>query len=298
MLLYYYHQKVNSTEKMYKNYHLSYGVLMFIKVKEKFKIDSIYKYAFDRVFDDNFIFDGEAHDFWEIVYVDSGKIEVVENDKIYIMQEGDIVFHAPTEFHRIRSAENTMPHVYNLSFTARGTVPSNLKEGIFKLNNKQKSAFLSLFDFVENSLLPNAETNPFLGQEVANRMSAFILHLCNTLEATETVSTTPSALTYKSLVKMMNDEIYNALLLEDFAKRSFISVSYIKTLFLRYAGISPKTYYNNLRIEEAKKLLSQGSSVSSIADKMNFSSPNHFIRFFKSGTGTTPFQYKKSTKEV
>lgn len=270
---------------------------MFIKIKEKFKIDSIYKYVFDRVFDDNFFFDGESHDFWEIVYVDSGKIEVVENDKVYIMQEGDIVFHAPTEFHRIRSAEDTTPHVYNLSFTARGNLPANLKEGIFHLNAEQKLSFLSLFDFIKNSLLPNAETNPFLGQEAANRLSAFILHLCNTLEATETVSTTPSALTYKSLVKMMNDEIYNALLLDDFASRSFISVSYIKTLFLRYAGISPKAYYNNLRIEEAKKLLVQGLSVNSIADKMNFSSPNHFIRFFKNGTGITPFQYKKAQKK-
>ena len=271
---------------------------MFIKIKEKFKIESIYKFVFDRIFDDNFTFDGEAHDFWEIVYVDSGNIEVVENDEIYLLQEGDMIFHAPMEFHRIRSAEDTTPHVYNLSFTARGSLPANLKEGIFKLNNEQKSSFLSLFDFVKNSLLPNAETNSFLGQEAANRISAFIMHLCNTLKTTETVSTTPSALTYKSLVKMMNDEIYNALLLEDFAKRSFISVSYIKTLFLRYAGISPKTYYNNLRIEEAKKLLMQGTSVSSIADKMNFSSPNHFIRFFKNGTGTTPFQYKKTTKQV
>lgn len=271
---------------------------MFIKIKEKFKIDSIYKIVYDRVFDDNFIFDGEAHDFWEIVYVADGNIEVVENDEIYLLQEGDIIFHAPTEFHRIRSAKNTSPHVLNLSFTAKGTLPANLKEGIFKLNNEQRTTFLDLFDFVRNDYLPNAESNVFLGQEAANKIAVFILHLCNTLKATETVSTTPSALTYKSLVKMMNDEIYNALLLEDFAKRSFISVSYIKTLFLRYAGISPKTYYNNLRIEEAKKLLLQGMSVNTIADKMNFSSPNHFIRFFKNGTDSTPFQYKKNTKQV
>ncbi len=271
---------------------------MFIKIKEKFKIDSIYKYVYDRVFDDNFTFDGEVHDFWEIVYVDSGNIEVVENDEIYLLQEGDMIFHAPMEFHRIRSAKNTSPHVLNLSFTVKGNLPANLREGIFQLNDEQKSAFLSLFRFVTDNLLPNADSNVFLGQEASNRMSVFIMHLCNTLKATETVSTTPSALTYKALVKMMNDEVYNALLLEDFAKRSFISVSYIKTLFLRYAGISPKTYYNNLRIEEAKKLLLQGMTVSSIADKMNFSSPNHFIRFFKNVTGTTPFQYKKSTKDI
>lgn len=271
---------------------------MFIKTKEKFRIDSIYKFIYDRVFDDNFIFDGEIHDFWEIVYVDSGNIEVVENDEIYLLQEGDMIFHAPMEFHRIRSDKNTTPHVLNLSFTAKGSLPANLKEGIFKLDNEQKNTFLSLFDFVKNNLLTSAESNAFIGQEAAGRISVFIMHLCNTLKATETVSTTPSALTYKSLVKMMNDEVYNALLLEDFAKRSFISVSYIKTLFLRYAGISPKTYYNNLRIEEAKKLLSQGMSVNAIAEKMNFSSPNHFIRFFRNGTSSTPFQYKKNTKQV
>lgn len=268
---------------------------MLIKIEEKFRIDCISTIIYDRVFPKEFVFNGEVHDFWEIVYVVSGKIEVVENDEIYLLSDGDMIFHAPMEFHRIRAAEDTSPHVLNMSFTAEGTLPANLKDGIFALDSEQSSTYMKLFRFTGNDFLKNGTSDAYKGLEAANRLSSFILHLCSNTEAQETVSTTSSALTYKKLVKLMNKEVNSGLALQDFADKSFISISYIKTLFQRYAGISPKTYYNRLRLTQSQRLLSQEMSVSSIAEKMNFSSPNHFIRFFKSNTGMTPLQYKKQS---
>ena len=56
-----------------------------LKIDEKFCINHISKSIHDRVFDNEFSFPGEAHNFWEVVYVVCGKIEVVENEKIYMM---------------------------------------------------------------------------------------------------------------------------------------------------------------------------------------------------------------------
>ncbi len=266
-----------------------------LKIDEKFCINNISKKIYDRIFDNEFTFDGEIHNFWEIVYVVDGKIEVVENEKIYIMSDGDIVFHAPMEFHKIRAIENTSPRVLNMSFTVEGTLPSNLKDGIFNLNAKQKNTYMDLFKFVKDDFVENESLDPFTGQEVGNRLSSFILHLCNHVKSQEILSTTISASTYNLLVKLMRKEINNNLSVKNLSEKSFISISYIKILFQRYAGMSPKKYYNNLRIIEAKYLLEQGMSVTDIANKMNFSSPNYFIRFFKSMTFITPHQYKMQT---
>lgn len=263
-----------------------------IKIEEQFRIRSISKHIHDRIFDKEFTFAGEAHDFWEIVYVVNGNIEVAENEKIYVMREGDIIFHAPNEFHKIRAAENTCPRVLNMSFAVEGTLPSNLKEGIFHLNSKQKTTYMDLFEFIKTNLVENDHCDFFIGQEGAGGLTLFILHLCNHVQAQEIMSTTVSALTYHSLVKQMRKEIYNNLSIKMLSEKTYVSISYIKILFQHYAGMSPKKYYNNLRIIEAKYLLEQGMSVTDVANKMNFSSPNYFVRFFKAGTLITPYQYK------
>ena len=266
---------------------------MFIEICEEFKIDNISNQLFDNIFSEEFVFSGESHDFWEIVYINNGKIEMVENDKVYLMSEGDMIFHAPMEFHRLRSAENTRPHIMNLSFTVCGKLPENLKDGIFTLSSEQKNTYINLFRFIYDEFINTSQNNAFIAQEAACRLSSFILNLCRNSESKEIISSTPSANTYKSLVRLMHKEVNSSLPLQEFANKSFISLSYMKVLFKHYAGISPKTYYNNLRLTEAKRLLLEGLSVSDTADKMNFSSPNHFIRFFKTNTGKTPLQYKK-----
>lgn len=264
-----------------------------IKIDEKFNIIGFSRKIFDRILSKDHAFEGEAHDFWEIVFVDSGKIEIVENENVYIMGEGDILFHAPMEFHKLFTTENTTPHVLNMSFTADGTLPSNLKDGVFSLNSEQSRAYIKLFKFIRNNLIEKENPDFFTSQEVANTLSAFIIRLCSEAQSQETCSMTASALNYKALVNLMKDEIYNNISIKELSEKSFVSVSYIKLLFQHYAGISPKNYYNNLRIIEAKHLLGEGLSVAATADKMNFSSANNFVRFFKSLTSVTPYQYKK-----
>ena len=82
--------------------------------------------------------------------------------------------------------------------------------------------------------------------------------------------------------------------MEEIAKKSFVSISYIKKLFSRYAGISPKSYYTNLRVQESQKLLSTDASIADISEKLNFSSPSYFTLFFKKQTGITPIQFRRN----
>lgn len=264
-----------------------------IEIGESFKISHISKKIYDRIFEQEFSFEGEAHDFWEIVCVISGKIEIVENENVYLMSEGDIIFHAPMEFHKICATENTTPWVLNLSFVAAGTLPSSLKEGIFHLNTQQMHDYRKLFYFIKEHLIETEQPDSFAGQEAASRLTAFLVQLCSDAKSKETHSTTTSALNYKSLVSFMKEEIDNNLSVKNLSEKSFISVSYIKQLFQHYAGISPKQYYNNLRMIRAMELLEQGLSVTETANKMNFSSPNNFVRFFKTMSSVTPYQYKK-----
>ena len=133
-------------------------------------------------------------------------------------------------------------------------------------------------------------------QEAAESLETFIINICKNHDSISKTSTTSGSLTYKTLVELMNHNVLKNITIEDLSNRSFVSVSYIKALFYRYARVSPKAYYNDLRIATAQDLLKQGLSINDVAEKMNFSSPNYFSLFFKKHTNMTPLQYKKTLR--
>lgn len=65
----------------------------------------------------------------------------------------------------------------------------------------------------------------------------------------------------------------------------------IRTVKL-YTGMTPKQYILSIRLEKAKKLLSDGIfTAGEIASLLGFSSPSHFGAAFRRGTGMSPGEY-------
>ncbi len=268
------------------------GLMFELKhVNKKFDITAFYS-AFDFDWDDSFVFTGESHDFWEIVFIADGKVEATEDEKIYILEKGNMLFHAPMEFHRIRSADGTSPSGFIMSFLSEGELPSELKEGIFTLNPEQIREYMKICSGAK-AFLAGEEKGEWFSQQIAARLSVFLVGLAGTDTAKQRLLTTPSAFEYKKIVSVMSERVCENLTLADIAELCHISVSYIKLLFEKYAGISPKRYYANLRLQHIIALMRDGMSNAQIASVMNFSSVYYFSVFFKKMTGITATEYRK-----
>ena len=76
------------------------------KVSRNVNIEAFYS-GFMHRYDKDFIFTGERHDFWEFLYVVEGSMDVFEEDRIYEVNAGKMIFYSPMEFHSIRSAKGT-----------------------------------------------------------------------------------------------------------------------------------------------------------------------------------------------
>ena len=50
-----------------------------------------------------FSFTGESHDFWELVYADKGDVTVFADDKSFVLEQGNVIFHKPNEWHNVRA---------------------------------------------------------------------------------------------------------------------------------------------------------------------------------------------------
>ena len=78
----------------------------------------------------------------------------------------------------------------------------------------------------------------------------------------------------------------------ELARQCRISEVYLRKLFVKRYGKSPRRYLIDLRIQKAKQLLSEGTlKVGAISEQCGFSSPYHFCRSFKSAVGITPTEY-------
>ena len=264
---------------------------MFKKIARTFSIESMAN-TFEQAFGPDFVFDGESHNFIEIVYIHSGKVEISENDKIYILEGGDMIFHAPMEFHRIKSAAGTSPRICNLSIIITGEAPSGLYDGVFGLDAGEREEYTDIFKAAEKVILGKSDS-AYASQYVGARLEAFIINICEKGKKHGSPVSDAGALMYRRLVGIMNDGIYDNISLTELAERSYISVSYVKALFGRYAGTSPGSYYARLQALEAARLIDRGIPFARIAEMMNFSSPNYFSLFFKKQMGQTPSEYKR-----
>lgn len=81
--------------------------------------------------------------------------------------------------------------------------------------------------------------------------------------------------------------------LAQLAEIAGISRFYLSRLFRREKGISLNAYQTQIRIDRAKKLLSQEMPISQVATAMGFYDQSHFGYHFKRLVGTTPGNYQK-----
>ena len=101
------------------------------------KIVTVHYYEFDK----NFVFEGEKHDFWEMVYIDKGRVEVRRDEERLILSQGELLFHAPNEFHSIKALVSA-PNFFVVSFVCSSPLMTYL-EKYHKVLDKTLLGFIS-----------------------------------------------------------------------------------------------------------------------------------------------------------
>jgi AraC-like DNA-binding protein len=81
------------------------------------------------------------------------------------------------------------------------------------------------------------------------------------------------------------------------ARLAGVSASTLSRHFKKTAGVGLETYLQNLRLEEAKRLLKAGSlPVSQVAKTCGFKPGSHFARFFRRKTGQSPQEFRQRSQ--
>lgn len=245
--------------------------------------------------DKNFVFNGESHDFWEVVFVSSGEITATADERIYNLKQGMLLFHKPMEFHRLMADGKNPSHLKIISFTAEGELMRHFENRCFNLNISEQDTFSEIADYFRKAykaFKESSENYGYLANIAATLLESFLLRLKERNDYTPKHSSYNEEVYYR-IVKTMKNNCYRQLTVNDIANLLNMSASNIKRVFTIYSDIGIAKYFLNLRIRRAKELLQEGLSPYEVAEKLGFN-PNYFYTVFKREVGITPNKYAKS----
>lgn len=282
------------------------------KVEDIFKITKLYT-LFEDSFPGGYEFSGEAHDFWECVYVKEGTATICASDKVYNLEKGDIIFHKPLEFHKYSIDKYSFAELFIFSFSLEGKNIQFFEDKVFKLNKHQKNIIFDFLAFLYEKCgtagvsavhipgkfgimtlhtILNSKKSDILSAIIINYIYALLLSICDNATVLGEAKLAHTDL-YKKAVQYMYTHIGEKISIEDVAKYCAISTTSLKNTFITYAGVGVHSYFLKMKISRAINLLSEGVSVSDIAQKLGFSSQAYFSAAFKRETGISPSKYTK-----
>ena len=122
------------------------------KFEKIFNVESIVT-IFYMELNKNFCYDGEKHDFWEMVYIDKGEMTCTADKNRFVLKSGEMTFHKPNEFHNLSGDNTVVPNVSIITFECKSRAMKYFEGKIFKLDPEEKGLLSQLFAECEYSSL-------------------------------------------------------------------------------------------------------------------------------------------------
>lgn len=283
------------------------------KLKNLFNITDIisvhyFEYAL------NFHFDGEKHDFWEIVYADQDDVVVTAGNSEFVLKRGYAVFHKPNEWHGIRTVKDSAASVAIISFSCKSRAMSFFENSTLRIGQYEKTlisdilaAFPKAFttplnDIAAFKLCRKVPPNPAAEQIILMRLSELLISLYDskTTKADATIMRiNRSEELCDFIIDYMQRNVNSRITIEMLEKFSGTSRATIGEVFREKGLKSPIAYFINLKISAAKKYLREGKlNITQIAEVLGYGSVHYFSRQFKAVTGVSPIEYSRSAKAL
>lgn len=98
----------------------------------------------------------------------------------------------------------------------------------------------------------------------------------------------------QNLIAFMEQNIDKKMTLNDFARESGYSITYLSTVFRRVTNYSPLSYFSHLKISRACEYLDQTNlKVKQIAFKLGYTDAYYFSKDFQKKMGLSPRSYRQ-----
>ncbi len=284
------------------------------KLNIEVNISSIYTIHYFK-YGKNFKYQGEQHNFWELVYLDSGTASIVADNNGIQLKQGQAFLHAPNEYHSINTDDDFANSVI-ITFDSNSECLFSLCGRVLAFGEYEKSLLNiiineaktnyadKLNDIYLTKMTKKANAQFATEQIIKNCIELLFISLLRNFDTVPSTSiqlgvTCGAGKIVESVCAILKEKLNSStkISLNEISYKLGFSKSYIKSQFKKKTGTSVIQYYIDMKIDKAKKLLSQQkNTISEISDLLGFSSVFYFSRQFKAHTDMSPSEYINSIK--
>lgn len=240
-------------------------------------------------------FPNHFHDYYVIGFIENGRRYLSCKNKSYNVGPGDLTIFNPNDNHTCEQMDNG-----TLDYRCINIQLDIMKKVTFEITNKEYIPY-----FTENVLFNNElvtllrELHLMIMQEEKDfKKEEIFLFIMEQLigeysNAKLEVDFQESNTEINNICEFLKNNYANNITLNDLTALTGISKYHLLRSFTKQKGISPYSYLEAIRINEAKKFLEKGIYPLEVAMKTGFTDQSHFTNFFKKFIGLTPKQYMK-----
>ena len=91
-----------------------------------------------------YVFPGERHPFWEMVYLLNGQVDIGADERVYALNAGDLIFHQPDEYHSIFASYAHAPDMVVISFDSQSEAMRRFARRCMHLDEAQQAEMNAL----------------------------------------------------------------------------------------------------------------------------------------------------------
>lgn len=232
---------------------------------------------------------------YQLVYISKGKgIFASDSTKNTTIGKGQVLILFPGQWHTYRPLKETGWNEYYIGF-----------EGSF-VDTLMKNNFISyqhqILHIGSNEELVNlfsraikvAKEDKKSSQQYLAGIVLHILGMMLFFAENKNLDSRESSQIIERAKIIMHENANKDIDIKGIASNLGTSYSWFRKVFKEYTGFAPAQYFQEIKLQKAKKLLRESNlSIKEIAYELNFSSYEYFLSFFKKRVGTTPLKYRE-----
>lgn len=248
--------------------------------------------------DSGYRFEGEAHSYYELTYVDRGTLVTEVDGVSYELNERELIIYGPNQFHKQKIRQGSSCSYVTIIFDP-DLEDCHLDFLLNKVFPYSKKIHTLMKAFVNESSTKVPYMDSLLLcllQEVIIRLlqSEFISEENDKKPATDARQHYHNEL-LERILTYIDETIYEPLTVGEICQKFSMSRSSLQILFNENLNQTPKKYISELKLEKSRQLISEDRyTISEIALMLGFNSIHYFSRAFTQKYNMAPTEYSKT----
>ena len=286
-------------------------------------IERIYSIHYFEYMSD-FSFEGEAHDFWEFIYVDKGEVGVTAGKTFTVLKKGEILFHQPNEFHNVKAVGGIAPNLIVASFSSKSPAMEFFKRKTLNIDEnihylladiiiEARRCFDCRLDDPYLQNMPQKDPDMFGAEQLIRLyLEHFLIHLIRRysnpivvrkrlpkIEPPKATKSKSDTEIFNRVVDYLESNLSSHVTIEQICRDNLIGRSQLQKIFKEHCNLGIIEYFSLLKINAAKEMIrTNRMNFTQISEHLGYTSIHYFSRQFKKVTGMTPSEYASSIKAM